>query len=53
MRKIIAGLLIVAGILVVVHHWYVKGSPADLSNLFSHEFLASLCLGLGLGGLIL
>lgn len=53
MRKVLAILLIVAGILVVVHHWYVKGSPADLSNLFSHEFFASLLLGLGLGGLLL
>lgn len=53
MKKLIAVGLIILGILVVVHHWYVKGSPADLSNLFSHEFLASILLGLGLGGLLL
>lgn len=53
MRKLLAVGLIVAGIVIVVHHWYVKGSLADLSNLLSHEFFASLFLGLGLGGLFL
>jgi len=51
-KKLLAIGLTILGILIVVHHWYVKGYPADLSNLFSHEFFASLFLGLGVGGLL-
>lgn len=53
MRKLLAVLMVIAGVLIVVHHWYVKGSPADLANVLSHEFFASLFLGIGLGGLLL
>ena len=53
MRKLIAYGLIVAGILIVAHHWYIHDSLVDLHNVLSHEFFAVLFSGLGLGGLML
>ena len=51
--KLIAYGLIVLGLLIIAHHWYMKGKPIDIENLLSHEFFAGLFLSLGLGGLLL
>lgn len=53
MKKLLLYGLIVAGILILAHHWYVHGSPVDLSNMQSHEFLLALIIGLLAGGLLL
>ena len=53
MKKLIAGGLIVLGLLIIAHHWYVHDRPVDVENLLSHEFFAGLVLSLGLGGLLL
>ena len=50
--KLIGWGLIGLGLLIIVHHWLVHDSPADLSNVLSHEFFAGLFLSLGLGGLM-
>ena len=51
--KLLAWGLIGLGLLIIVHHWYVHDTPVDLGNVLCHEFFATACLGLGLGGLIL
>jgi len=53
MKRFIAYGLILLGVLIVAHHWYVKGAPVDVHNVLSHEFFAGLFLSLGLGSLFL
>ena len=52
MRKIIAALLIVGGILVLVHQYVTKGVFIEASDIDCHEFIAAILLSVGLGGLL-
>lgn len=51
--NIIACLLVVAGILVLVHQWTVKGVLIEASDIDCHEFIAGILLSAGIGGLLL
>lgn len=51
--KIIACLLIVGGIAVLIHQWIVKGVLIEGSDIDCHEFIASILLSAGIGGLLL
>ena len=50
-RMIVFG-LIGLGLLIIAHHWLTKGVLVEMEDVTSHEFLAGICLALGLGGLI-
>ena len=51
--KIIAILLIVGGILVLIHQYVTKGKLIESSDVLTHEFIASILLSAGIGGLLL
>lgn len=53
MKKLIAWILIGIGVGIIVHHYLTKGIAFDIEDILNHEFFASLCLSLGIGGLIL
>ena len=51
--RLIVWVLIGLGILIMAHHWYSKGVLVEMKDVDSHEFVAGICLALGIGGLLL